>query len=126
MIKAIFATDMAFHADHCKELDYFTFNKKRFNPADAKERQFFVNTLVHGSDIMHGVVYTADIARLWGERISDEFGAQAALEAKLGLPQTEFMKNLHIPKNVGANQRYFCASVVLPMLKSMALCMPQL
>jgi hypothetical protein len=57
-------------------------DKPLIDQKSDKERQFLVNTLIHSADLS-GQVYPTPIARVWEDRITQEFINQAESEAKV-------------------------------------------
>jgi hypothetical protein len=72
-----------------------------------------VNTLIHSADLS-GQVYSTGVARVWEDRITQEFINQADQEAKHGLPSMPFMQGLDKPMNRAKQQVSFIEFVLQP------------
>lgn len=68
---------------------------------------------------LSGQCYPARIARKWGDRVIQEFTAQARREEELGLPVMPFMQNLTRPLDRARLQLRFVNQVVLPLWTAM-------
>jgi len=68
---------------------------------------------------LSGQCYPARIARKWGDRVIEEFTAQARREESLGMPVMPFMKNLTRPLDRARLQLRFVNQVVLPLWTAM-------
>jgi hypothetical protein len=94
IIDAIMATDMSVHLTHLNRFSQRSFAKSGLvKDDDPHEVLAFV---LHAVD-MGGQCSPPDQAKIWSDRILNEFADQAREEAELGLPRTPHLQNLHRP-----------------------------
>jgi GAF domain-containing protein len=119
MIAAIMDTDMAAHFRIMPEM------KSRF--ADLAECPFgsretdtkaFAGFLLHCTDLGHPAKEYS-ICVQWSQLVCQEFSAQYRAEVALGLPVTDFMKDLEKPAVYYKNEVNFLNFVVLPLWKGL-------
>jgi GAF domain-containing protein len=117
MIAAILDTDMAAHFRILPEM------KARFealtdNPFGSRDNdtKSFAGFLLHCSDLGHPAKDFTLCSR-WSQLVCQEFSAQSREEVELGLPITEFMKDLHKPTVYYKNEINFLNFVILPLWK---------
>ena len=72
-----------------------------------------METIIHSADISNQAM-PWKMARQWAHLVCDEFEIQEQKEAKLGLPITAFMKNLHTTKARAKLQVGFITAIMLP------------
>jgi hypothetical protein len=114
IVSAILSTDMKHHGKHVEHMQTFELEHS-VNPAQC---QFLVELFLHTADIGNPVM-PRDIARRWGEAISQEFVAQAEEEQQMGLPVTAFMDGLLDPVVAAKSQLGFISFVLFPLLDPM-------
>jgi GAF domain-containing protein len=115
MIASILDTDMAAHFRILPEM------KSRFadlaeSPYGSRETdtKAFAGFLLHCADLGHPAKeYSMCIS--WSQLVCQEFSAQHLEEVELGLPVTEFMKDLDKPTVYYKNEINFLKFVVLPL-----------
>mmetsp|Transcript_15789 Transcript_15789/g.28859 ORF Transcript_15789/g.28859 Transcript_15789/m.28859 type:complete len:1653 (-) Transcript_15789:44-5002(-) len=117
MIAAIMDTDMAAHFRILPEM------KSRFaelseNPFGTRESdtKAFAGFLLHCADLGHPAKDYSVMSR-WSQLVCQEFSAQHREEVELGLPITEFMKDLEKPTVYYKNEINFLTFVILPLWK---------
>jgi GAF domain-containing protein len=117
MIAAILDTDMASHFRIIPEM------KSRFadlheSPFGSKENdtKSFGGFLLHCSDLGHPAKDFL-LCSKWSLLVVQEFSAQHREEVELGLPVTEFMKDLENPAVYYKNEVNFLTFVILPLWK---------
>jgi cAMP-specific phosphodiesterase 4 len=76
------------------------------------------NIIVHASDFA-GIVKNFDICKAWSERLNEEFLQQYEEEAKLGLPQSNFIKDLNNRKGRAKNEMGFIKVIVTPLYENL-------
>ncbi len=118
IINAILATDMTVHFAAIKDLGSRD-PLNPFNIASPKDRQMLVDTITHAADLS-GQVFPISVAKVWEERISQEFGAQAEDETKRGLNPAQFMLGLADPHTRAKCQQSFICFVLDPWWKNVA------
>lgn len=82
VIASILATDMAHHTAMCEKLQSYN-SLAQFNLESPESRQFLLSAAVHAADLGHQVL-PWETAKIWEDRISQEFAAQASLEREAG------------------------------------------
>lgn len=117
MIAAILDTDMASHFRIIPEM------KSRFadlpnSPFGSRDNdtKSFGGFLLHCSDLGHPAKEFSLCSR-WSQLVCQEFTAQHLEEVELGLPITEFMKDLDKPAVYYKNEINFLNFVILPLWK---------
>ncbi|CAD7923906.1 unnamed protein product [Amoebophrya sp. A120] len=83
---------------------------------DETGRSQLVELVLHTADIGNGC-QPLSVALRWKDRILEEFSNQAAEEAKVGIPVTPFMLNLHDPIVAAKSQIAFVGFVVAPLMQ---------
>ncbi|OQS06861.1 3'5'-cyclic nucleotide phosphodiesterase [Thraustotheca clavata] len=143
IVRAIIGTDMALHFEHIEAME------KRWMPyarpkdplvcsledhppvgsalacfaKSAEDRIFFVQSIVHASDL-GAQVFPTPIALKWSNMIAKEFAYQALMETAEGLPVT----HLHVddPLHMVESQHFFAARLVQPLWNCLVRFLPQL
>jgi hypothetical protein len=121
MLYGIMATDMAQHMSKIKELEQR--DGPGFDFTKDTERLLVVGTMVHSADLSAQTLPTA-VAKIWEERISLEFDAQAKDEAARGLPVMPFMQNLSDGLHRAKLQVSFIGFVLEPWWKNIVRLFP--
>lgn len=124
MISAILATDMSHHFDASRDLESRN-AESPFDKTKESDRHTLAGCMVHASDLSAQTLHTS-IAKVWEERISQEFDAQAAEESKLGLPVAPFMQNLSNGVHRAKLQVNFITFVLEPYWKAVVRLFPAL
>jgi GAF domain-containing protein len=117
MIAAILDTDMAAHFRILPELKarFEALTESPFGSRD-NDTKTFGGFLLHCSDLGHPAKDFTLCSR-WSQLVCQEFSAQNREEVELGLPVTEFMKDLHKPIVYYKNEINFLTFVILPLWK---------
>ena len=109
---AIMSTDMARH-------DAIVSDLTRARALADLSKDTLAAALIHTADLAaHAFPRTVSLA--WSERIADEFGAQVAAEAAVGLPSAPFMLGLDAPAARAKMQAGFVGFVVAPLWRGVA------
>jgi 3''5''-cyclic nucleotide phosphodiesterase. len=115
IISSILGTDMSKHllmlenmAARFKDLD-----QKPMGSLD-KDKEKLAQLIIHAGDLYHPCK-SYRIYQVWSVLVCQEFSDQYKEEVKLGLPITEFMKDLDKPRVYYANEVGFLSFVVRPL-----------
>ena len=125
MRSSILGTDMA---QHVCMMDTIT-NKielKEFNAnscSDEEGQIWLSSILLHAADL-YNPLRPFPVARMWAERIAEEFNNQAKKEESLGFSVQSFMITENDQKLAG-NEIYFTKTFVLPMWTNLIVLFPQ-
>lgn len=119
MRSCILATDMMLHASLVQSIA-----EKRgigFN-SSPEDRTLLCQILVHSADLFNPI-RPFSIARVWAERISAEFNAQAEKETSLGFPLQSFLVTKNELK-LAENELSFSSKFVVPLWESLSSIFP--
>lgn len=111
-IQNILATDMK---EHIQLLASFkdSIQSEKFPESNEEDLGLLSKVIVHASDL-NGPSRKFEIAEEWSQRVSKEFTAQYQDEVALGLPVTEYFKNLDSKEVFCKSEFGFIAYIVLP------------
>lgn len=115
IITSILGTDMSKHLVMLENMAarFKDINEKAIGTLD-KDMEKLAQLILHAGDLCHPCK-SFRIYELWSMLVCQEFSDQYKEEVKLGLPITEFMKNLEMPKVYYANEVGFLSFVVKPL-----------
>jgi len=113
---AIMATDMARHDAIVEDLERAGESGGGWASLSPAAR---AGALLHAADLA-AQTFPRGVADAWSARIAEEFSAQAAREAALGLPGTPFMQGLEAPRARALMQARFVGGVVAPLWRALA------
>lgn len=115
IITSILGTDMS---RHLLMLDNMTARYKDINSKPIghldKDHEKFAQLIIHAGDLFHPCKSFRNY-EVWSMLVCQEFTDQFHEEVKLGLPITEFMKDLDRPRIYYANEIGFLSFVVKPL-----------
>lgn len=120
----ILATDMTHHFDNVNDLNLASTRTPVIDKNSPVARRQLMAAVIHSADLS-GQVMRLDLAKLWGDRLVQEFRLQAEKETKQGLLVTPYMQDLGSELAVMHLQQGFVANIVLPLWTAMAACFPQ-
>lgn len=125
----IMATDMQNHKalmqDLGERVDKQQAGEAPFDTANPEDMRALLKIVVHASDLS-GQCMDPDVAYEFGKRVLEEFYNQAQKERAEQLPESVFMKNLHVPLSQAKAQLGFLHYVVSPLWKRMCQLFPEL
>jgi calcium/calmodulin-dependent 3',5'-cyclic nucleotide phosphodiesterase len=115
IISSILGTDMSKHLLMLENMGtrFKDLNEKPFGTLD-KDIEKIAQLIMHAGDLSHPCK-SYRIYQVWSVLVCQEFSDQYKEEVKLGLPITEFMKDLDKPRVYYANELGFLNFVVKPL-----------
>jgi PAS domain-containing protein len=115
IITSILGTDMSKHLTMLENMNsrYKDLSSKPIGQQE-KDHEKFAQLIIHAGDLFHPCK-SYRIYEVWSVLVCQEFKDQYQAEVKLGLPITQFMKDLDKPKVYYANEVGFLSFVVKPL-----------
>lgn len=116
-VELFIMTDPKFHFEMLAKFQMLLkkFEKEEFH--QEKNFECFISlagNILHGADLC-GPTRPREEALEWSKLISYEFESQQKKELEMGLQETQFFKDLQIPKKRAMNELFFVESIVKPL-----------